>query len=148
MRRTTSRFRTCPTVRDAAVRARLEDGTRGASSIEFALYTPVLFFVIFAIVQFGLSWHANQVASATAREAARVARTEGGALDLAETHGEQYAEQVGGNALQGVDVTVEAVGTDQVRATVTGQAMEIIDGLAPEVQQEVQGPIEEFRPDL
>lgn len=133
------------------MRARLGDGSRGASSIEFALYTPVLFLLIFAIVQFGLSWHANQVASAAAREAARIARVEGGgpdALNLAETHGEQYADQIGGDALQGVDVTVVAVGTDQVRATVTGQPMAIIDGLAPEVEQVVQGPIEEFRPDL
>jgi len=133
------------------VRSRLGDGTRGASSIELALYTPVLFLVIFSIVQFGLSWHANQVASATAREAARVARVQGGgpdALSLAETHGEEYAQAVGGNALQNVNVTVVAVGTDQVRATVTGEALEIVEGLAPQVQQVVQGPIEEFRPDL
>lgn len=133
------------------MRTRLGDGTRGASSIELALYTPVLFFVIFATVQFGLSWHANQVASAAAREAARVARVEGGgpaALDLAEAHGENYAAKIGGNALQAVDVTVVPVGGDQVRATVTGQPLEIIDGLAPQVQQVVQGPIEQFRPDL
>lgn len=124
---------------------------RGASSIELVLYTPVLFFVIFVIVQFALTWHGNQVASAAAREAAREARIDGEAPDAlaaAEQHGVAYAAQIGGGALTEVTVEVVLVGDDEVRATVTGRSMEIIDGLAPQVSQSVQGPIEEFRPDL
>lgn len=124
---------------------------RGASSIELVLYTPVLFFVIFVIVQFSLTWHGNQVASAAAREAARSARIDGGtqdALAAAEQHGEAYAAQIGAGALTDVTVDVVLVGDDEVRATVTGRSMEIVDGLAPRVTQSVQGPIEEFRPDL
>lgn len=127
------------------------DRTRGASSIELALYTPLLFAIVFGIVQFGLAWHANQVASATAREAARVARVDGGgaaALATAEQHGLDYAAQVGGDMLRDVTVQVVMVGDDQVRATVTGRAVEIIGGLSPQVEQTVQGPVEMFRPDL
>lgn len=124
---------------------------KGASSIEFVLYTPLLFFVIFVIVQFALTWHSNQIASAVAREVARVARIEGGdaaARAEAEQYGYQYAQQIGPSGIYEVDIDVVPVGTDQVRATVTGRAKEIIIGLSPTVRQTVQGPIEEFRPDL
>jgi hypothetical protein len=124
---------------------------RGASSIEFVLYTPILFFIIFIIVQFSLTWHGNQVASAAAREAARMARIEGGgpaAIAAAEQHGLRYAANIGGNALRDVTVEVMAVGADEIRATVAGRSIEIVNGFAPRVSQTVQGPIEEFRPDL
>lgn len=114
------------------------------------LYTPVLFFVIFVIVQFALSWHGNQVASAAAREAARVARVEGGtpaSLTAAEQHGVVYAAEIGSGALRDVIVEVVLVSDEEIRATVTGRSMEIVDGMAPRVSQSVQGPIEEFRGD-
>lgn len=124
---------------------------RGASSIELVLYTPIMFFAIFAFVQLALTWHANQIASAVARESARIARIEGGgpaALARAEQHGERYAVQIGGDSLREIDVSVEPVGADQVRATVSGRGVEIISGLSPRVSQTIQGPIEQFRPDL
>jgi Flp pilus assembly protein TadG len=126
-------------------------GEKGASSVELVLYTPVLFFIIFLIVQFALTWHGNQVASATAREAARVARIDGGtpaALARAEAHGRSYAAQVGDGALRNVTVEVVTVGGNEIRATVTGRSVEIVNGFAPRVSHTVQGPIEEFRPDL
>lgn len=120
---------------------------RGASAIELVLYTPLLFLMIFLIVQFGLTWHGNQIASAVAREAARVARADGGNTAAGQQHGESYAAQIGGNGLHDVTVTVVPVGAHEIRATVTGRGIEIVDGFAPQVSQTVQGPIEEFRPD-
>ncbi|MGH8776897.1 MAG: TadE/TadG family type IV pilus assembly protein [Jiangellaceae bacterium] len=125
---------------------------RGVGSVELVLYTPILFMLIFIIIQFALTWHGNQVAAAVARYTARVARVEGGtvaAIALAEQQGRAYAEQIGGAGLVGVDVVVEPVGGgDQVRATVSGRAIEIVDGWSPRVQQVIQGPVETFRPDL
>ena len=122
---------------------------RGASSIEFVLYTPIMFLVIFTIVQFALVWHGNQVAAAAAREAARVARIEGGtpdALARAEAAGRRYVDAVGGDQLVDVTVTVTRAG-DNVVATVSGRATEIIDDLTPRVSQTIEGPIEQFIPD-
>lgn len=120
----------------------------GASSIELVLYTPILFMIIFVIVQFALTWHGNQIASAVAREAARMARIDPAALDAAEDYGKAQVEKIGPNGLHDVTVSVDIVaGGDEVRATVRGRSMEIIDGLSPWVEQTVQGPIEEFRPD-
>lgn len=126
------------------------DGDAGASSIELVLYTPMLMIVIFLIVQFAMSWFGSEVAGATAREAARVARTGGGtpaSLAAAEKRGETYAAAIGKSALNDVTVTVVVIPGDRVRATVSGRAQEIVGGFAPRVSQSVEGPIEQFRPD-
>ena len=119
---------------------------RGTSAIELVIVTPLLMLVTFLIVQFALSWFGNEVAGATARETARYVRT-GGTLDDAVVRGTEYAASVGSGSLRDVVVKVEMVGADQVRATVTGRAQEIVGGFAPEVSQSVVGPIEQFRPD-
>ena len=135
----------------AGLRRRLGDPERGATSLEMAFYTPLLMLVIFLTVQFALSWHGNQIASAVAREAARAARAGGGtvvALDEAEARGVAYAEAIGGAALTDVAVDARAVGDDEVEVTVTGRAVEIVGGFAPRVSVTVRGPVEEFRPDV
>lgn len=44
---------------------------RGASAVEFALVAPLLFAVMFGILQYGYHYWALETAAATAREAAR-----------------------------------------------------------------------------
>ena len=44
---------------------------RGASAVEFALVAPLLFLVMFGILQYGYHYWALETAAATAREAAR-----------------------------------------------------------------------------
>lgn len=123
---------------------------RGASSIELALYTPIMFLIIFIIVQFTLTWHGNQIAAAAAREAARAARVGGGtpaALAAAEARGREYADAVGNGHL--VITSIEAIQVgENVRVTVRGRSTEIVNNLAPEVTQTIEGPIEQFVPDL
>lgn len=115
------------------------------------MYTPILMLVTFLIVQFALTWHGQEIAGAVAREAAREARIGGGtpeALSAGEAKGKEYVSVVGGKALQDVTVEVVLVGDDRVRATVTGRSVELVPGFAPRVSAEVEGPVEEFRPDL
>lgn len=134
-----------------ALRRRLGDPERGTTSLEMVFYTPLLMLVIFLTVQFALSWHGNQVAGAVAREAARTARAGGGtaaALADAESRGAEYAAAIGGQALTDVSVDAATVGPDEVEVTVTGRAVEIIDGFAPRVSVTVRGPVEVFRPDV
>src|SRR6266436_966955 len=54
------------------------DRESGVSAIEFVLLTPLLFFLIFATVQFAMYFFARHVAIASAQEGARVARAEAG----------------------------------------------------------------------
>lgn len=116
---------------------------RGASSLELALYSPLLFFVIFLAVQFTLVYLGNQAASAVARETARVARTTGSA-EQARQAGQRYADNIGGGILEDYTIAVTPVGDDQVRVVVTGRAQEISPVGVPRVTETVQGPLEQF----
>lgn len=109
---------------------------------------PLLLFVIFATVQAALLFLGNQAASAAAREAARVARTSHD-LGAAEARGRAYAAQVGRGVIDDVSVQVNAVGAGEVRAVVTGHGIQVVPGIPGlRIEQVVQGPVEEFRPDL
>ncbi|WP_129668072.1 TadE/TadG family type IV pilus assembly protein [Phytoactinopolyspora endophytica] len=122
---------------------------RGASAIEMAIYTPVMFFVIFLTVQFALHYHGGQVAHAAAREGARIARQSGGSdLAAAEARATTYAAEVGGDQLTEVEVSVVNIDGTHVRVEVCGRAKEIIKNITPRVCRHAEGPIEEFRPDL
>ncbi|SFJ61751.1 TadE-like protein [Cellulomonas sp. KH9] len=114
-------------------------------------YTPLLMLAILAIVQFSLTWYGNELAGAVARETARVVRTGGGSDDSvtrAHQRGTEYAGTVGGASLRDVSVEISRPDAQTVRVTVTGRAVEIVQGLAPRVSATVQGPVEGFRADL
>lgn len=120
---------------------------RGASIVELVLYMPILMLAIFVTIQFSLIYLGNQVASAAARETARVART---TLDSgqAETAGIEYTNKIGKGILEDVQVIVTPVGTQEVRVEVTGHAQKITPFVdPPTVTQVVQGPLEDFRAD-
>ncbi|GAB2686055.1 hypothetical protein GCM10027194_19780 [Thalassiella azotivora] len=107
-------------------------------------------FITFLAVQFGMVHLGNQAATATAREAARVARTVGptpAGLAQAEARGRTYAGQVGRGVLLDVQVDVVAVGPDTVRATVTADSFTLLPAFGGRITQTVQGPVESFRPD-
>lgn len=116
------------------------------------MYMPILLFVIFVTVQFSLVFLGNQAASAAAREAARVARSGGGspqAMSDARLRGRAYAETVGHGLIGNIAVEVRPAGGREIRATVTADGVRIVPWLPGlSIRQVVQGPIEEFRPDL
>lgn len=118
----------------------------GVSSVELVLYMPLLMFIIFLAVQFSLVWFGNQAASAVARETARSARVYVDA-GRAEQTGYHYAATIGDGVLEDVHITVERVGDNRIRVTVTGRAQEISPIGVPTVSQTVEGPIEEFQDD-
>jgi Flp pilus assembly protein TadG len=131
-----------------SMRKRLRRRTElGASTIELVVYAPILMLAIFLTIQFALIYLGNQAASSAAREAARTARTTLD-RDAAETAGAAYSDKIGKGILEDVTVTVEPVGTEQVRVVVTGHALKITPFIdPPTVTQIVQGPLEEFRAD-
>jgi len=120
---------------------RREEGT---SAVELVLYMPLLMIAIIFTVQFALVFLGNQAASASAREAARVARvTDDPGLGRAK--GESYAANLGQGVLERVSVSVVRVGDDEMRATVSGEAPRLLPFFAPpQVSEEVQGPVERF----
>lgn len=123
---------------------------RGASTVELVAFTPLLMLAILVVVQLSLTWYGNELAGAVAREAARVVRTGGGepaSIDAARARAVEFAGQIGGNSLTDITVDVTQPNDLTVRVTVTGRAVEIVEGLAPRVSATVQGPVEGFRAD-
>jgi Flp pilus assembly protein TadG len=135
----------------ARVRARSDDGV---SSIELILYAPILMMATFMVIQFALSYLANEAASSAAREAARVARSEGGtqqALVDGQAKGEQILTSISGGMLLSHSVTVTINADGDVQAVVTGEAKDALPFPSSlfsfPISQKVVGPIEQFRPD-
>lgn len=58
-------------------------GETGASAVEFALVSAVLFMLVFGIIQFGIAYYRLQGLQAAAREGARVASIGGTQMDAA-----------------------------------------------------------------
>jgi hypothetical protein len=128
-----------------------EDGDAGVSSVELVLYTPLLMLITFLVIQLSLAYLGNQVASAAAREGARVARVGGGTPQACAAGQAKATEMVatvgkGLLSLTGPPI-VEAIGGDQVRAVVRGQPEQVIPFVSFPIEQVVQGPIERFVPD-
>jgi Flp pilus assembly protein TadG len=129
-------------------------GDEGVSSIELILYAPILMMATFMVVQFALSYLANEAASSAAREAARVARSEGGtpqALRDGQAKGEQILTSISGGMLLSHSVTVTLTPNGDVQAVVTGEAKDALPFPSSlfnfPISQKVVGPIEQFRPD-
>ncbi len=125
-------------------------GDRGASSIEWALLTPILILVMLAVVQFAMVYHARHVALAAAQAGARVARTQpvgGGWEGAAEEKAAGDVQKIGRNLISGLRVSSGEAG-DQRWVEVSGEAVRVVPFMTFRVKQRSQGPIECFRPDV
>jgi hypothetical protein len=124
---------------------------RGMTAIEFVFLTPVLFFMIFATVQFGLYFFADHVAQAAAQAGARKARAEAdvdpGWSAKATATAANYIDQLGPNLLDGR--TIKALRPDNVTVgiEVDADVPTVFPGLHFSVHQSSQGPVERFVPD-
>ncbi|MCX5204943.1 pilus assembly protein [Streptomyces sp. NBC_00237] len=127
-------------------------GDEGMTAIEFVLLTPVLFFMIFATVQFGLYSFADHVAQASVQAGARKARAtadrnpgewQGAAREVAES----YVAQLGPQLLIGPEVATLQPGQNTVGVEITARVPTVFPGLDLTVHAESQGPVERFVPD-
>lgn len=130
------------------MKTRRRHGEQGTSAIELVLYMPLLMIAILVTVQFSLVYLGKEAASSAAREAARVARVTGDPIQ-GEAKGRSYAADLGRGVLNGVEVTVVPAPGQQVRATVSGTAPELLPSFLgiSRVSEVVQGPIERFEVD-
>lgn len=141
---------------DSGVGSRAPGGAdRGMTAIEFVFLTPVLFFMIFATVQFGMFYFAEHVAQAAARAGARKARDEaatnqdwqGDAHDAASS----YISQLGPSLLLSprIEAAKDPGDANMVRVRVRAGVPSVFPfpGVKFHVDETSQGPIECFVPD-
>ncbi|MDJ0342480.1 TadE/TadG family type IV pilus assembly protein [Streptomyces sp. H10-C2] len=136
---------------DSGVGKRAADD-RGMTAIEFVFLTPVLFFMIFATVQFGLYFFADHVAQAAAQAGAREARAEADANPdgwraKAVSKADSYIQQLGPQLL--TNKTVETIRPDpnNVGVHIRAEVPQVFPGLHFTVDALSQGPVERFVPD-
>ncbi|HWL41525.1 MAG TPA: TadE family protein [Ilumatobacter sp.] len=124
----------------AARRAR---GDQGVTTVQVAVLFPAVLFLLVLIVQFGLWWHAKQVANGAAAEAVAAARTPAGNEAAGEQAAFDYLSEAGN--LTRVTVVVDR-DIEAVTVTVTGNAPRLVPGFAWGVTAVSQAAVERFIP--
>lgn len=128
-------------------------GDSGMTAIEFVLLTPVLFFMIFATVQFALYFFADHVAQAAAQAGARKARATadeqpGAWRGEAQNVVDIYIAQLGPQLVLAPDVTMLQPEENTVGVEITAQVPTVFPGLDLTVHAESSGPVERFVEDV
>lgn len=118
-------------------------GEDGLTATQLAIVMPVLLFFIMLVVQYGLWFHASQVASAAAAEAVDAAQVPDGVGADGERAARSFLAQSGN--LRDVAVEVDRT-VDQVVARVRGRAPQVVPGIAWSVVAQAQAPVERFMP--
>src|SRR3546814_15520586 len=113
------------------------------TTIQVAILYPAFLFWIMLIVQYGLWWHAKQVANAAAAEAVDAAQISTGTARDGEDAAASYVAQSGN--LDNLTITVTREPT-AVTAALYGDAPRLVPGLAGSVSARTAAPAERFLP--
>lgn len=118
-------------------------GEAGLTATQLAVVMPALLFWIMLIVQYGLWFHAKQVAGAAAAEAIDVAQIPENSVASAEAAARSFLAQSGNLAHVSIEISPT---TDLVSVRVSGQAPQLVPGITWTVASVVQAPVERFIP--
>lgn len=127
-----------PKARGPGVRGR---GDSGLSTVQLTIAAPLLLWWLMLIVQYGLWWHAKQVADAAAAEAVDAAQTPTGTSGMGESAARSLLAQAGN--LEDVRIVVNR-GTSEVTVEVQGDAPQLVPGYSWEVTSRASAPVERF----
>jgi Flp pilus assembly protein TadG len=122
--------------------SRPSNGERGSVTIEAVILMPLLFLMIFAIVQAGLYYHAQSTARSIANGAVQVTRVEGGTEAAGRADAVARLDSVGTELISNRNIAVDR-GPEQSTVTITGRAPSII-GIPLTVRQTATGPTERW----
>lgn len=120
-------------------------GDRGALALELAIIAPVVFLLIFGIIQGGLYFHAREVA----HRAAEQGMERGRAFDAQPGDGtaaaRSFLDRMGGS-VEAAQVSDDGSTNQQVRISVTGTVATLVPGIDLHVAARSQGPVERLNP--
>ncbi len=117
----------------------------GFSALEMAIIFPLTLFIIFGIIQFGIWYHANDVARAAAQEAVRSAS----AYHATQSDGTRAANLVLSQNAKGLIIHTRVTcsrSTAVATATVTGHALQVVPFIPLPVKATATAPVEAFLP--
>jgi Flp pilus assembly protein TadG len=122
------------------------DGERGAATTALVLILPVVLLTVMIVVQFALAYHARQVLTAAAQDAAFAATASGASPDAATNTAQHVVDSAGSGLVH--DVVIQVSGdTDGVRVEVTATVASVVPGLDLTVSGASAAPTERFRPE-
>ncbi len=121
-------------------------GDRGSVSVELVIATPLLLFMLLAIIQFALWSHAEHIAQAAASQGLAAARVQDGTAAAGSASAQQMLDQLDSGPLTGASVNADRSATATVR--ISGTATSVVPFLHLPVHAEAVGPVERFVPDL
>jgi Flp pilus assembly protein TadG len=119
---------------------------RGAASTEVVLLTPVLLFLVLAIIQFGLWFHAQHVAQAAAEQGVEAARANGATAEDGLRRAEDFLDEAAPTLIGDRVVDVGREG-DLASVTVDGTTVAVVPGIRLSVHAEAVSPVERFYED-
>ena len=114
------------------------------TTIQVAILFPVVLFWLMLIVQYGLWWHAKQVANAAAAEAVDAAQISTAMARDGERAATSYLSESGN--LSNTTVVVSR-GSATVTAEVRGEAPHLVPGFGWSVTARSRAPVERFIPE-
>lgn len=119
-------------------------GESGMTTSQVAIVFPALLFFIMLIVQYGLWFHAKQVADTAAAEALDAAQTPTGTADDGHRAARSFLSSSGNLA----DVTIDVErDPEQVQVVITGNAPRLVLGFTWNVTASARAPVERFIPE-
>ena len=110
-----------------------------------AVVFPITLLIVFGIIQFGIWYHANDIAQAAAQQAVRSASAYGGTR----ADGTQEAGQVLAQNASGLIIHTQVAcnrNPNTATVTVTGDALQVIPFIPLPVRATATSPVEAFRP--
>jgi Flp pilus assembly protein TadG len=119
----------------------------GSVSAEVVVAAPALMLLILLAVQFGLWYHASNVARAASREGVRAARVEGATAADGEAEARHFLAEAGSTILGEPEVRALR-DADAARVEVRGTAVSVVPGVRPPVRASSESPIERFHPPI
>jgi Flp pilus assembly protein TadG len=122
-------------------------GDRGSVSAELVIATPLLLFMLLAIIQFALWSHATHIAQAAASQGLATARAQDGTAAAGSASAQQMLDQLDSGPLTGASVNTDRSATS-VSVRISGTATSVVPFLHLPVRAEAVGPVERFVPDL
>jgi Flp pilus assembly protein TadG len=117
---------------------------RGSASVELAIVMPLVMLLLMVIVQAGIYFHTQAVATTAAREAVDAARVSGGSPAAGSATAGEFLSQ-SGRALEDRHVAVSRTPT-LATATVSGRVASVLFGFPFHVSVTVSAPLERVTP--
>lgn len=119
----------------------------GSVSAELVVATPLLLFMLLAIVQFALWSHATHIAQTAASQGLAAARAQNGTAEVGRTSAQRILDQLARGPLADPSVSADRTATE-ASIRISGTATSLLPFVNLPVHAEAVGPVERFVPDV